>query len=183
MASGALPPAFPAIVIDGEPYWDGGVYSNTPIEVVMDDRKRRDSVIFAAQLWQQDDDDPESILRVISRLKDVQYSSRHASHVSRQQQIHHLRHVVRELGKLLSEEERAKPEVQELMSWGCSTVMHIISLRAPRLGGEDYTKDIDFSRSTVNARWNAGRELTRQKIAAAPWREAFDPIMGVVLHE
>lgn len=183
MASGALPPAFPAVVIDGEPYWDGGIYSNTPIEVVMDDAKRHDSLIFAAQLWQQDDEDPGSILQVISRLKDLQYSSRHASHVSRQQQIHHLRHVVRELGKRLPEKERAKPEVQELISWGCSTVMHIVSLRAPRRQGEDYTKDIDFSPATIKERWDAGRELARQKIEAAPWTEDFDPIMGVVLHE
>ena len=46
MASGALPPAFPAVRIDGEPYWDGGIYSNTPIEAVLDDKPRRDSVIF-----------------------------------------------------------------------------------------------------------------------------------------
>lgn len=183
MASGALPPVFPAVIIDGEPYWDGGIYSNTPIEVVMDDIKRHDSVIFAAQLWQQSDNDPNSILQVIGRLKDVQYSSRHASHVSRQQQIHHLRHVVRELGRLLPKAEQAKPEVQELISWGCSTVMHIISLRAPRLDGDDYTKDFDFSPATLKVRWEAGRDLARQKIAASPWEEEFDPIMGVVLHE
>lgn len=75
MASGALPPAFAAAMIDGEPHWDGGVYSNTPIEVVMDDNPRRDSVIFAAQLWQQQDDLPDTIDKVISRLKDIQYKS------------------------------------------------------------------------------------------------------------
>ena len=51
MASGALPPAFPAVRIDGEPYWDGGIYSNTPIEAVLDDKPRRDSVIFAVNVW------------------------------------------------------------------------------------------------------------------------------------
>ena len=51
IASGALPPAFPAVRIDGEPYWDGGIYSNTPIEAVLDDKPRRDSVIFAVQMW------------------------------------------------------------------------------------------------------------------------------------
>lgn len=183
MASGALPPAFSAVMIDGEPYWDGGVYSNTPIEVVMDDAKRRDSVIFAAQLWQQDDNDPESIRQVMSRLKDIQYSSRHGSQVTRQQQIHHLRHIVRELGKLLPEAEKAKPEVRELVSWGCGTVMHILSLRAPRLDGEDASKDIDFTPASICARWEAGRELARAKIAEAPWQAAFDPVMGVLLHE
>lgn len=108
MASGALPPAFPAVMIDGEPYWDGGIYSNTPIEVVMDDNPRRDSVIFAAQLWQQEDTDPQTILDVMARLKDIQYASRAASHTARQRQIHHLRHVVRELGRRLPDGVRAQ---------------------------------------------------------------------------
>jgi NTE family protein len=43
MASGALPPAFPAIRVAGEPYWDGGIYSNTPLEAVLDDHPRRNS--------------------------------------------------------------------------------------------------------------------------------------------
>ncbi|MBS1191709.1 MAG: patatin [Rhodocyclaceae bacterium] len=183
MASAALPPAFPAVIIDGEPYWDGGVYSNTPIEVVMDEAKRHDSVIFATQLWQQDAEAPSSIQQVLSRMKDVQYSSRDESHIARQQQIHHLRHVVRELGRRLPESERARPEIQELIGWGCATVMHIVSIRAPRFGGEDFTKDIDFTAEHIRARWDAGRELTRQKIEAAPWEEDFDPVLGVVLHE
>ena len=52
MASGALPPAFPAVRVEGEPYWDGGLYSNTPVEVVLDDKPRRDSLIFSANVWQ-----------------------------------------------------------------------------------------------------------------------------------
>jgi mercury(II) reductase len=101
LASSALPPAFPAVMIDGEPYWDGGVYSNTPIEVVMEDHPHRNSVIFAAQLWQQEGDSPVSISGVMSRLKDIQFSSRVDSHIAQQLKIHHLRHIVRELGKLL----------------------------------------------------------------------------------
>src|SRR5438067_4323946 len=50
IASGALPPAFPAVRIDRDPYWDGGIYSNTPIEAVLDDKPRKDSVIFAVQM-------------------------------------------------------------------------------------------------------------------------------------
>ena len=62
MASGALPPAFRAIRIDGEPYWDGGIYSNTPIEAVLDDKPRRDSLIFAVNVWQPTGPEPESDL-------------------------------------------------------------------------------------------------------------------------
>ncbi len=183
MASGALPPAFPAVMIDGEPYWDGGIYSNTPIEVVMDDHPRRDSVIFAARLWQQESDIPDTIEQVISRQKEIQYSSRAETHTARQQQIHHLRHVVRELGSLLPEKARSSPQVKELLSWGCATVMHVLPLRAPALEGENHAKDIDFTPAGIEARWTAGRELTRSRIAAAPWGQAIDPAVGIVVHD
>ncbi len=97
MASGALPPAFPAVRIDGEPYWDGGIYSNTPIEAVLDDKPRRDSLIFAVNMWHPTGPEPESIWQVMGRQKDIQYASRADSHIARQKQIHRLRHVIREL--------------------------------------------------------------------------------------
>lgn len=183
MASGALPPAFPAVEIEGEHYWDGGIYSNTPIEVVMDDNPRRDSIIFAAQLWQQANTLPTTMSQVNSRLKDIQFSSRAESHIARQQQIHHLRHVVRELGRLLPSDARATPEAKELLGWGCGTVMHIVPMQAPALPGEDHTKDLDFTHKGIRARWDAGREFAKRKIAEAPWNDAFDPSMGVVLHQ
>ena len=99
MASGALPPAFPAVRIDGEPYWDGGIYSNTPIEAVLDDKPRRDSLIFAVNVWHQTGPEPESIWQVMGRQKDIQYASRADSHIARQKQIHRLRHVIRELAQ------------------------------------------------------------------------------------
>lgn len=183
MASGALPPAFPAVMIDGEPYWDGGIYSNTPLEVVMDDNPRQDSVIFAAQLWQQEGVVPDSIAQVSSRLKDIQYASRAESHVARQQQIHHLRHIVRQLGELLPPAVRAKPEAKALLGWGCGTVMHLLPMQAPALSGEDHTKDIDFTPAGIRARWRAGVEFAQRHIDAAPWNAPFDPMLGIVVHK
>lgn len=182
LASSALPPAFPAVMIDGEPYWDGGIYSNTPIEVVMDDNPRRNSVIFATQIWQHEGDAPDSIARVMSRLKDIQFSSRADSHIAQQCRIHHLRHIVRELGKLMPDELRNRADARELLGHGCGTVMHVIELRAPGLPGEDHTKDLDFTAEGIAARWQAGLDSTRRKINAAPWNDAFDPIEGIVVH-
>jgi len=182
MASGALPPAFPAVMIDGEPYWDGGIYSNTPMEVVMDDNPRQDSVIFAAQLWQQEGAVPETIAQVSSRLKDIQYASRAESHTERQQQIHHLRHIVRELGRLMPATLRATPEAKELLGWGCGTVMHVLPMQAPAIEGEDHTKDIDFTPAGIRGRWKAGVEYAQRHIDAAPWSDPFDPMLGIVVH-
>jgi NTE family protein len=183
MASGALPPAFPAIRIDGEPYWDGGVYSNTPMEVVLDDKPRRDSLIFAANVWHPEGHEPDTIWQVLGRNKDIQYASRAKSHVSRQQQIHRLRHIIRELEQYVPEALKADPAVRKLVAYGCATVMHVVPLHAPRIDGEDHTKDIDFTQAGIRARWQAGYADTRRALEQAPWRRDVDTTDGVIVHE
>jgi NTE family protein len=183
MASGALPPAFPAVRIDGELYWDGGILSNTPTEVVFDDNPRRDALIFAVHMWNPLGPEPETIWDVLHRQKDIQYSSRVASHIVRQRQTHRLRHVIRELAAYLPEQVRDDPAVQELTSWGCLTRMHIVRLLAPRLEHEDNTKDVDFSPSGIRRRWEAGYAQARRALEQAPWEGEFDPLEGVILYE
>jgi NTE family protein len=183
MASGALPPAFPAIRIDGEPYWDGGVYSNTPIEAVLDDNPRKSSTIFSVHLWNPSGAEPDSIWQVMNRQKDIQYASRAVSHITRQKQIHRLRHAIKQLADRLPPELRDNDEVRELESWGCRTTMHVVRLLAPRLMSEDQMKDIDFTPNGIHARWKAGYEDTRDAIANAPWTGETDLHEGVVLHE
>ena len=181
MASGALPPGFPAIRVDGEAYWDGGLYSNTPLEVVLDDHPRRDSLIFAVNVWQPTGHEPQSLWEVMARQKDIQYASRADSHIARQKQIHRLRHVIRELTKNLPSEEQDK--CRELAAWGCSTTMHVVRLLAPALEGEDFTKDLDFSAAGIRFRREAGLADTRRMLERAPWEAPVDPIEGVIVHE
>ena len=183
MASGALPPAFPAVRVNGEPFWDGGIYSNTPIEVVLDDKPRRNSLIFSANVWHPRGSEPESIMQVLARHKDIQFASRANSHVARQKQIHRMRHIIRELGTHIPERRRSDPQVRELLDYGCASVMHVIPLSVPRLEGEDHTKDIDFSARGIRARWEAGYADTRRAIARAPWRRQVDAMDGIVVHE
>lgn len=183
MASGALPPAFPAIRIDGEPYWDGGIYSNTPIEAVLDDDPRRDSVIFTTNMWNPEGPEPESLWQVMSRHKEIQFASRARSHIARQKQIHHLRHIIRELAKFVPRKSRDAPEVTELSSWGCRTTMHVVPLVAPRIDGEDQLKDIDFTPEGTRSRREAGYLAARRIIALAPWRRPADPMEGVIVHD
>jgi NTE family protein len=182
LASGALPPAFPAVRIGGEPYWDGGLYSNTPIEAVLDDKPRRDSLIFAVNVWHQKGPEPESIWQVMGRQKDIQYASRADSHILRQKQLHRLRHVIRELAQQVPASKRSEAYCQELAAWGCSTTMHVAHLVAPPLDDEDHTKDIDFTPSGVRARREAGYADTVRMIERAPWRVPTDPIEGVIEH-
>jgi NTE family protein len=97
MASSAYPPAFPAIGVDGDFFGDGGIFSNTPIEAVLDDNSRRDSLSFAVDVWKLEGRAPDSLSQVAEREKEILYASRTKSHLARQKQIHHLRHVIREL--------------------------------------------------------------------------------------
>ena len=182
MASGALPPAFAAVRIDGEPYWDGGIYSNTPIEAVLDDKPRRDSLIFAVNVWHQTGPEPASIWDVMARQKDIQFASRADSHIERQKQIHRLRHVIRELTRQLPASKQADAHVKELASWGCGTTMHVAHLLAPRLDAEDHTKDIDFTPGGIRLRREAGYADTMKMIERSPWRAPTDPIEGVIEH-
>ena len=183
MASGALPPAFPAIAIDGEYYWDGGIFSNTPIEVVLDDVPRRNSLIFSVNVWQPHGSHPTTIQQVMTRHKDIQFASRGKTHVARQAQLHRLRHVVRELVTRLPPELQADPVVQDLAEYGCGTQMHLVRFLVPRLDGEDHTKDIDFTRSGIQRRWKAGFDHASRVLLAKPWEASADPLAGIVIHE
>jgi NTE family protein len=183
MASSALPPAFPAIRIDGEEYWDGGVYSNTPMEIVFDDNPRRNSLIFDVNVWQPTGPQPGSIWEVMGRQKDIQYASRSDSHIKRQKQIHKLRHIIRELAKHTTEAEEKHVNLRGLGLHGCNTTMHVVRLLAPALDSEDFLKDIDFSAAGIQARWQAGLADTRRMLARAPWNEPADPMEGVIVHE
>jgi NTE family protein len=183
MASGALPPAFPAVRIDGELYWDGGILSNTPTERIFDDHPRRNSLIFAVHLWNPTGDEPQTIWEILNRAKDIQYSSRIASHIVRQREAHKLRHVITKLLEFVPEEEKQDPLLQELAQYHCDTRMHVVRLLAPRLDRESHTKDIDFSPAGIRTRWEAGYEETKRALARQAWLGEFGLLDGVILHE
>jgi NTE family protein len=183
LASGALPPAFPPIEVDGEYYWDGGVLSNTPIEAVFDDNMRQSGLVFTVQVWNRRGEYPQSILQVLNREKDIQYASRTESQILRQKQIHKLRHVITELASHLPEEMQQDWMISELASYGCLTQMHIILLQAPALAHETYLKDIDFTEKGIRTRWETGYKDTNGLLDRAPWLDPCDPREGVILHQ
>lgn len=183
MASGALPPAFPAVRIDDQLYWDGGILSNTPVEVVFDDNPRKNAMVFAVHLWNPHGNEPETIWEVMNRQKDVQYSSRAASHIKRQRQLHKMRHIIAEMTALIPEKDLASLKRRGLTGYGCTTQMHVIRLLAPALDYEDHAKDVDFSADGIRQRWEAGYRHTCETLEKAPWRAEVDASEGFVLHE
>jgi len=183
LASGALPPAFPPIRIDGELYWDGGILSNTPTEAVFDDNPRKNSLIFAVHMWNPAGSEPQTMAEVLNRHKDIQYSSRIASHIARQEQAHRLRHIITELAARMPDDIRQSDGIRALTAYGCPTRMHVVRLLAPQLERENHTKDVDFSPSGIKQRWHAGYIHTRRALERKPWQGEFDPLAGVILHE
>ena len=150
---------------------------------MFDDNPRKNSLIFAVHMWNPSGPEPTTIWEVLHRQKDIQYSSRIASHIARQQQAHRLRHVINQLAARIPEAERNSEAVRELAGYGCPTRMHVVRLLAPQLDRENHTKDIDFSPSGIRQRWEAGYAHTRAVLDRAPWVGEFDPLYGVILHE
>lgn len=183
LASGALPPAFPAVRIDGELYWDGGIVSNTPVEAVFDDFPRKNSIVFAVHLWNPHGAEPKSLWEVTNRQKDIQYTSRSASHIKRQRQLHKLRHIITKLYEALPPEAINSEDAKQLASYGCYTRIHVVRLLAPMLDNEDHTRDVDFSPRGIRERWEAGYKHTVDALAGRPWNGTFDPLEGFILHE
>ncbi len=184
MASGALPPGFPAVEVDGELWWDGGVYSNTPLEVVLDDYPRHDTLCFMVDLFNAVGKEPRSIPEVMARQKDIQYATRSDHDIEDYAKIHTLRRAVQALHERLNHEQRANPDIRALAALGCHTTMQIVHLIYPEASwGELSTKDVDFSRARLAERRALGYRDGSRAMTAAPWEKPVPRHTGVVLYE
>jgi NTE family protein len=184
MASGGLPPGFPAVQIGEHYYWDGGIYSNTPIEVVFCEEQRRNSLIFSVDLWDPLGDLPETLWEVMGRLKDIQYASRANTQLHHQKELQSLRRMLLHVANQIPDHSPQKAAVRQLAALhGCSRTMHIVRLVAPRLTGEDYTKDIDFSAKGIRARRQAGYEDTCLALDITPWHNEIDAFESFIVHD
>src|SRR4051812_22064865 len=114
MASGALPPGFPAVEIDGEHYWDGGLVSNTPLGWMVDAGPAKDTLVFQVDLWSARGQFPRSMTRVATRQKEIQYSSRTRAESKRFKQQQRFKNQVAQLLAKLPPELADSPEVERL---------------------------------------------------------------------
>ncbi|HYL33080.1 MAG TPA: patatin-like phospholipase family protein [Stellaceae bacterium] len=156
MASGALPPGFPAVEIDGEHYWDGGVVSNTPLQWVLQFGPRRDTLTFQVDLWNARGALPRNLVDVETRRKEITYSSRTRDNVDRFCAAQRLRHAVARVYAALPPAAAALPEAQTLRGFGDDKVYSIIHLIYRSQHYESYAKDYVFARLSMNDHWRAG---------------------------
>jgi NTE family protein len=178
MASGALPPGFPAVEIDGELYWDGGLVSNTPLRYVLEHIPRRSRLTFQVDVFPASGPVPRDLEDVSQRDKDIRYSSRTRAATDTFRVMHDVRHNINTLWEKLPEELRQTPEAQLLYHFGCVTTMDIVELIYHPADDQGHTKDYEFSRATMLARWAQGVADAATTLAASPWLAPMPPELG-----
>jgi NTE family protein len=164
MASGALPPGFPAIEIEGEYYWDGGLVSNTPLQWVVDSQPRRDTLAFQVDLWSARGDFPRTMLEVTTREKEIRYSSRTRAGTDQFKQVQRVRRAAAALLEKLPEELRNSPEAKLLGTAADRKVYNIIHLIYRAKQYEGHSKDYEFSRLSMEEHWRAGYHDARRTL-------------------
>src|ERR1700728_3922058 len=156
MASGALPPGFLSIVIDGEHYWDGGIASNTPLDYVLDMETKNDLLIFQVDLFSARGQLPESMLEAAEREKDIRYSSRTRMNTDKNKQLHNARKALRDLIDKLPEELKSDPAVEILRKAAKENTVTVVHLIYRSKNYESSSKDYDFSHVGMVEHWGAG---------------------------
>lgn len=177
MASGALPPAFAPVEIDGDFYWDGGMVSNTPLDWVLSARSNLDTLIFQVDLWSATGEMPRDLPSVAMRMKDIQFSSRTRAATDSFKASQTLRSAFHDLLKQMPADLAATPEARLLAQASDPAVYNIVQLiyRSPTYERE--SKDYEFSRSTMSDHWRSGysnalETLARPEVLTPPGEAA-----------
>src|ERR1700761_3114431 len=153
MASGALPPGFPSIVVDGEHYWDGGIASNTPLDYVLDAETDRDLLIFQVDLFSARGLVPMTLLEAAEREKDIRFSSRTRMNTDKNRQIHNARKAVLDLIEKLPDHLKNDPSALYLREVARESTVTVVHLIYRSKNNETSSKDYDFSHVAMVEHW------------------------------
>ena len=171
MASGALPPGFPSIEIEGEHFWDGGISSNTPLDYVLDEDIADDLLIFQIDLFSARGSLPESLLEAAEREKDIRFSSRTRLNTDKNKQVHNARKALRELIGKLPDDLRNDPSVEILRKAAKESAVTVVHLIYRSKNYESSSKDYDFSHVGMVEHWGAGVRDVHLSMRHKDWLE------------
>ncbi|HEX4077696.1 MAG TPA: patatin-like phospholipase family protein [Rhizomicrobium sp.] len=160
MAGAALPPGFPPIEIDGSHYWDGGLVSNTPLQWVLESEPRMDTLAFQVDLWSARGSLPRSMADVMTRQKEIQYSSRTRANSDRFRQIQRIRNALSDLLDKIPGELRKSPEYAFLRPMAGRKVYNLVQLIYRSRQYEGGSGDYEFSRASMEEHLRAGYQDT-----------------------
>jgi NTE family protein len=184
MASGALPPGFPPISIDGNQYWDGGIVSNSPLWYVLDDSPQLNAMIVQVDLFSARGKLPVNLDEVLERAKDIQYSSKTRFNTNRVKELEDLRVALGRLLKKMPPAIRNDPDYLRLLPVSAAkrhlTLIHLINRR---LTSSSNAKDYEFSRTTIRQLWSGGLEDVRRTCAHPDWDRATELVEGVRIYD
>lgn len=170
MASGALPPGFPPIEIDGRSYWDGGLVSNTPLQFVMDNLDRDPVCIFQVDVFSASGTLPETLADVAQREKDIRFSSRTRLTTDRYRQLHDILAAVHRLAAKLPDALQDDADLAFLRASGPACPITLVHLIHRKESYESQSKDYEFSRLSMNAHWKAGADDARHTLTHKSWK-------------
>jgi len=173
MASGSLPPGFPATEIDGEYFWDGGIVSNTPLQWVLDSRPRQDTLAFQIDLWNGHGELPHDLTEIEVREKEIRFSSRTRAATDQLIKTQRLRKALGHLLKHVPDTLRKDPDVRMMVEEADEKVWNIVQLIYRSKQYEGCAKDYEFSRRTMEEHWQSGyadtiRALSNPKVLERP---------------
>lgn len=183
LASCALPPAFAAVKIDEDYYWDGGVLSNTPIQAIIHDSEHVNTLCFMANLFDSFGLNPKTLDDVIKRYKDIMYSSQDRMHLQEFLEILRLRREIHYIYQRLPENLKQDPEIKRLHDSEQSILMHFVRFLYTAPHSELSSKDFDFSRVSIEERITAGYQDGLSAIEKSPWLVPVPADIGVAIHE
>ncbi|SAK64390.1 patatin [Caballeronia glebae] len=184
MASGALPPGFPAVEVDGEFYWDGGLVSNTPLAEIIGGSQHKDVLVFQVDVWTARGTLPADLLDVSDRTKDIQYSSR--TRAITDFVLHNQKNarLIKELLEHIPEETRcSNPLLREAQSVANGGALNVVHLIYKDKFFEGHYKDFEFSNDTMGEHWASGLEDIRRSFAHPEWFEVPNRDLGFVTHD
>ena len=171
MASGALPPGFPSVEIEGEHFWDGGIATNTPLDYVLDAEIDEDLLIFQVDLFSARGPLPVSLLEAAEREKDIRFSSRTRMNTDKNKQIHNTRKALRELMGKLPDYLKNDPSVEILCKAAKENTVTVVHLIYRSKNYESSSKDYDFSHIGMVEHWGAGERDVHLSMRHKDWLE------------
>lgn len=184
MASGALPPGFPAIEIDGKYYWDGGISSNSPAAYVLStNRCPRKLLCFTIHLFDSFGLHPTSLDEVLKRKKDIEYSSRFSKMIQLYQQVHALKNSIHILSQYVPEDQKDNPELKLCIARGYQSTISLVRFLYEQDETEFSSKDYEFSRKTIRERIKNGYLAGKKAIKKSPWRQPVSHTAGIAVHD
>lgn len=183
MASGALPPGFPPVQIGREWYWDGGIVSNSPLWYVMDEAPDIDALILQVDLFSASGKLPTNLDQVQERAMDIRYSSKTRFNSNELKRREALKASFRRLLDKLPAKLRSDVDVMHLTAASRQNHVSLVHLINHHDTGSAGVKDYEFSRTTVDELWQAGRKDVERSAAEADWDDALQPHEGLRVYD